>query len=172
MDHSDAWTADDADRVNPYYTDEHRKMWEEKPETLYQHRHDVSLSVSWSTSDVKQIMHTMNNFFDSGFTITNSKTSNTFRDLVIDATKKKLGVLLCQLILKADTFLQKRSPNLLASSHQSGILDVVVLLPASSTTKLCKRTTSKSSALGKGVWLVVGLVSRQSAVSKASPGTV
>jgi hypothetical protein len=45
-------------------------------------------------SDVKQIIHAMNNFFDSGFTITNSKTANAFRDLVIDATKKKLGALL------------------------------------------------------------------------------
>jgi cation diffusion facilitator CzcD-associated flavoprotein CzcO len=41
FDSSDGFSADTADRINPYYTDEDRKQWKEKPETLYQHRKDV-----------------------------------------------------------------------------------------------------------------------------------
>jgi len=72
----DAFTNEDPARINPWYTDEDRKKWQENPETLLKHRKDITTNV--------------NTFFAAGFTIEGSDISKQFREAVTEATVRKL----------------------------------------------------------------------------------
>jgi len=72
-----AFTNEDPDIINPWYTDEDRKMWKEKPETLLKHRKEICTSTNAS--------------FTYGLTHEGSDVSKQFREAVIEATRQKLS---------------------------------------------------------------------------------
>jgi hypothetical protein len=69
--------SEDLDRVNPKYTDEHRRQWRENPETLLKHR--------------KETMDALNLLFSQGLTTSGSEIGKQLRGVINEATKRRLG---------------------------------------------------------------------------------